>query len=332
MSNDGQHEARVVAALRRLGREAAADGLTVRVLAGGLSGSSVYRFDLAGEDVVLKVTRPSRHRQVLKRARREVLFYRDLVGLVPVSVPRVLGVDLDETEGVAILLAAYAPSASPDHWTDHDYAEVARQLGQFHAMFWDKPAALALPEWLQVTPPVTLAQCRDAARLWRGLGERGDFDTVVVPGLRRLEDLVMEVPVLERGMTSLTTTLCHGDFHIDNLLRGAAGEWVWADWQEVRLGSGVNDLAFFWQRAFVAAETVPPYAAMVQAYRAGLESAGRALITGTQLDRALAWAEIRSWLVDWPYYLGAFLSTTQIERVLQRIETLIGTLQITTRM
>jgi Ser/Thr protein kinase RdoA (MazF antagonist) len=325
-SFDRGHEA-VVGALRRLGW-GPDDLLSVHLLAGGLSGSSGYRLDLAGEDVVLKVTRPSVSRQVWERAQREFLFYRDLATRVPVVVPRVLGLDLSETEGVVILLAAYARSPSPDEWTEHAYIQVARQLGRFHAAFWDKTATLALPEWLREMPPVTDAQCREAARRWRALGARDDLDDALGASCRRLEHLVMEVPALDQSMTSLPTTLCHGDFHADNLLQGPDGEWIWADWQEVQLGPGVNDLAFFWQRAFVANETLPPYETMVQVYGVGLETVDGAVVSREQLDRALAWAEFRCWLVDWPFYLGA-LSTTRMERVLRRIETLIDQLEIT---
>jgi len=95
----------------------------------------------------------------------------------------------------------------------------------------------------------------------------------------------------------------------------------------VRLGPGVDDLAFFWQRAFVAADTPPPYDAMVQAYAAGLATVDGPPVSREQLDRVLAWAELRSWLVDWPSYLGD-LSTVRMERVLQRIDTLTRQLEL----
>src|SRR5215203_3037249 len=90
-------KALVGAALRRIGKEAAATE-DVRLLAGGQSGSSVYRLDLAGEDVVVKVTVPGDRGWLMERARREALFYRDLAAHAPVSVPRMLGLDLDEAE------------------------------------------------------------------------------------------------------------------------------------------------------------------------------------------------------------------------------------------
>jgi len=184
-----------------------------------------------------------------------------------------------------------------------------------------------MPEWHRATPHVTLAQWRDAAKLWRALGGRDDLREPLVPYRRRLESLVMGVPALKPRMAALPATLCHGDCHAGNLLQGAAGEWIWADWQDVRLGAGVDDLNFFWQRAFVAADTSPPFEAMVQAYVVGPETVGGMLLTREQVDQALAWAELRSWLVDWPNYLGA-LSATRMERVLRRIGTLIDQLEV----
>lgn len=321
-------EALVVAALRRLGREPAAASLTYHLLAGGLSGASVYRLGLAGEEMVLKVTTPGADRQVMARARREALFYRELAALVPVSVPRVLGLDLDEAEGVAVLLVAYAPSLPPDHWTEYAYGQVARQLGRLHAAFWGETTALARPKWLGAIPRVTHARCRRAAGKWRALARRDDLREALAPRRPRLDRLLLKMPAMDARMATSPVTLCHGDFHPGNLLRGPAGEWIWADWQEVRLGPGVDDLAFFWQRAFAAAATPPPYEAMVQAYGAGLETAGGARpATREQLGRALAWAELRSWLLDWPGYLGA-LPDTRVERILRRIDTLMDEWEI----
>jgi Ser/Thr protein kinase RdoA (MazF antagonist) len=322
-----RHEALIVAALRRLGREPAAAFPTVRLLAGGLSGSSVYRLGLAGEEVVLKVTLPSGDRRVMERACREALFYRDLATRVPVQVPRVLDLDLSETEGVVVVLAAYEPSPAPDRWTVQSYAQAARQLGQLHAAFWSKTAEPAVPAWLRAKPRVTRAQCRDAAERWRALGERDDLRGVLAPRRRRLGRLMLKLPALDRRMTTVPTTLCHGDCHAGNLLRDSAGEWVWVDWQEVRLGPGVDDLAFFWQRAFAATDAPPPYETMVRAYGTGWETAGGEPKTREQFGLALALAELRGWLVDWPGYLAA-LPAARVERVLRRIETLIDRLEV----
>jgi aminoglycoside phosphotransferase (APT) family kinase protein len=139
--------------------------------------------------------------------------------------------------------------------------------------------------------------------------------------LQQLDTLLAQAPMLESHLGTLPSTLCHGDCHTGNLLRGSNEEWIWADWQSVRLGPGVDDLAFFWQRAFAASAVPPPYDAMMQTYAIGLSSAGAAVLSREELERNLAWSELRSWLVDWPEYLGA-LPAACVARVLRRIDAL----------
>lgn len=327
MSECEQSESIVTAALRRLGQEPVTTSLSSRLLAGGLSGSSVHSIELAGQAMVLKMTRPSEDRRLLERASQEVRFYRDLAKRVPVMIPDVLGFDVNETEGAILLLAAYTPSPPPHDWAEYQYREVVGELGRFHATFESQANRSRLPDWLRPKPRVMGAQCQHAVHLWTVLGEQQDLQRFLEPSLSKIASLVMGVPALDAQTISLPTTLCHGDCHASNLLRGPAGEWIWADWQDVRLGPGVDDLAFFWQRAFVAADTPPPYATMVRAYRAGLESVDGILIPHQHLERALAWSELSGWLVDWPGFLKA-LPTARVADVVQRIDSLIGQLEL----
>jgi Ser/Thr protein kinase RdoA (MazF antagonist) len=323
MSELERHEALVAAALRRLGVELGDGSEGWRLLAGGLSGSSVYAVDLGGEQAILKLTPPGGDRHGAEQALREHRFYRDLATRLPIKVPRVLGLDLDGEAEAAILLAAYESSPPPDQWTEQDYTQVAQQLGQFHATFWDQAETPAMPEWVEDKPQVTLAQCLAAAEQWRKLSEREELRETLAPLLPRVERLLLQIPELDPRMITMPSTLCHGDCHTGNLLRDPAGDWVWADWQQVRRGLGVDDLAFLWQRAFAATDARPPYEAMMQAYRAGLKRMHRALLTDEQLQHNLAWSELRSWLVDWPGYLG-FLTAAQIQLIVQRIAALMN--------
>lgn len=327
MSDCRHHKHLVGAILHRLGWDASAGILTEQLLAGGLSGSSILYLDLADQATVLKTIPSGADRQLIQRACREALFYRDLATRVPVIVPRVLGLDLDDVEGPALLLVAYSPSPEPNDWAERDYVQVARQLGQLHGAFWNKTTTSPLPDWLHVKPGVTVTQCRDAVALWDRLGQRDDLHQVLKPYQRVLENLLTSIPALDPQLSTMPPTLCHGDCHTGNLLQGPAGEWIWADWQEVRLGPGVDDLAFLWQRAFAASSVRPPFDAIVQAYSAGLHAAGGVAVSREQLDRELDWAELRSWAVDWPGYLSA-VSRDRIGCVLRRIEMLIHRLAL----
>jgi len=301
-------------AMHRLGVAGEVDAGGLRVLAGGMSGSVVCRFTLDGRDVVLKRTVAGhRNAVLLARARREVWFYRELAGRVPVRVPAMIGSAIDPEAGTLLLLAACDPAPPPESWPDAGYAEVARDLGRFHAAMRGVP----LPAWMPSASATTPGQRRDAAESWRTFVET----TRLIPdGLhRRMEETIARVAELDAAIPAGPATLCHGDFHAGNLLRDADGRWVWADWQDSRIGPGVDDLAFLWERAFSAVEArLPPFDAMVEAYWAGLAEAGGPGMDRVAFGRALAWSELRGWLIAWPPYLG-YLSRAQQERVVARI-------------
>jgi Ser/Thr protein kinase RdoA (MazF antagonist) len=314
-------------ALRRIGREPVTDAMSIQVLAGGLSGSSVLALDVDGEAMILKVTVPApEHPERMEQARREVLFYQELASRVPVPVPRCLGVDFNETSGGVVLLSACKPPRPPDEWTAQDFCDVANQLGRFHATFRE---AATRPDWIPVIPAITVDQCRSAQARWRTLANRDGMEAAAEQCLRAGR-LAMKVHELGSHLSSLTPTLCHGDFHTGNLLQGPDGSWIWADWQGVRVGPGVDDLSFFWERAFADAETSPPYDAMVRAYRAGVATGQDAPVRRAQVERALTWSELRSWLLNWPEYLG-YLPIARLERVLRRMDALCNSLVLEAR-
>jgi Ser/Thr protein kinase RdoA (MazF antagonist) len=105
---------------------------------------------------------------------------------------------------------------------------------------------------------------------------------------------------LDRALDALPVGLIHGDCHTGNLLVDDSGEFCWADWQEVGVGHGPEDLALLWQRAEFGG-AVPPRQAMLDAYLAarGLRSEP----TDPGAVRAAVAAELRLLLLDWPFYL-----------------------------
>jgi hypothetical protein len=95
----------------------------------------------------------------------------------------------------------------------------------------------------------------------------------------------------------------------------------------VRLGQGVDDLAFFWQRAFAERESIPAPDRLLDTYLDGLVNVGVTSVSLEELSQALLWSELRMWAIDWPPYLG-WLAPDVIERVLQRCEQLSNQLGI----
>lgn len=255
-----------------------------RRLAGGASGSGVFHLAFAdGSGAVLKVTTRPAWRQ---KARRETRFYRELASEVPVRVPRLLA-SADSAPASCLLLSAAAPAPTPLLWGDADWLRVARDLGALHGS--TDAAQLDRLRWLSRPRRVPADEARAAEASWTRLG----CGSLAASLLRQRREL-------DGALDALPVGLIHGDCHTGNLLVDDSGDFCWADWQEVGVGHGPEDLALLWQRAEFGG-AVPPRQAMLDAYLAarGLGSGP----TDPVAARAAVAAELRLLLLDWPKYL-----------------------------
>ncbi|GAA2755212.1 aminoglycoside phosphotransferase family protein [Actinopolymorpha rutila] len=271
-----------------------------RRLAGGASGSAVHLLALDGDrEVVLKVTSGG------DRARRELGFYRDVAGLLPVRTPRLLA-GAETADGQTVLLLTNArPAPPPDRWAARDWERAAAQLGALHRP--EVAAGVTGFGWLprrETGAPAVAAHSVRAA--WRRLGH----DPLAGPLLDREGEFA-------DALSRLPTCLCHGDWHVDNLLLDADDEFVWIDWQEVGLDRGPVDLALLWQRAeFDGGD--PPREAMFAAY-----AQARGIPLDATLRAATVAAEIRMILYGWPDHLQA-VAPSRRDVVLGRLRRLAG--------
>jgi Ser/Thr protein kinase RdoA (MazF antagonist) len=299
------------------------------ILQGGISGSMVYRLVGGAEPRILKLTLPSAPEYVRVRAAREAVFYRTPALAIPLALPRVLGLDVGDAGGSALLLAAYRPPDPPAAWDASRYLAVAAQLARLHAAFWDKTERLAALPWLR-RPPAAAdpARIRYAQVAWQALQSRPAFAAILTPPLAaRIARLLDHVPALCATMQTLPATLCHGDCHTGNLLYDAEGCLIWADWQEVGIGCGPEDLAFFVQRALIAGGAVPEDP-MIERYCAELAARTGLPIAPEAIRRVLAASELRTRLLDWPDYLGD-ASAEQMAAMIRRMDLLAARLELT---
>jgi len=296
------------------------------VLAGGASGASVYRLRFPPGDLVLKVTRPESPAYLLERARREIQFYRHLASNVQVQVPRVIASRCDNAIGACLLLEAYEPSHPPAAWTETRYVQAAEQLGRFHAAFWGEVRDLSTFGWLRRIKELAEADIRRASTHWERLRAEGRFETVLTPERYLwILDLLRRIREVGTDPSTFPITLCHGDFHIDNILMDRGGGMVFADWQEVGPGLGPEDLSFFLQRASSAGGTVPR-GAMIDAYRRSLAANTDADVSVSDIRRVMDAAELQTRLLHWPAYLTD-ASEDQLTDLLDRIRVLAAGLE-----
>jgi Ser/Thr protein kinase RdoA (MazF antagonist) len=274
-----------------------------QILQEGISGAATYRLQMTGEELVLKVTSMESERSVRERAQRELSFYQTLAPRLTLHAPQMVA-HVRDTKMIALLLAVYEPSAPPIQWQERQYLQVAEQLAQLHASFWKNTELVTHLSWLR-REQWTLSglQLHQAAQQWQALQNNPGFHPLI-PRQRyqRVVRLLSLMGSVESLLTSFPLTVCHGDCHIDNLLRDRQGHLVWADWQEVGVGPGPTDLSFFYQRAFKAGGTVP-FEAMISTYHQHLEAQTREQLPFALLQQVLDVLELRAWLLTWPAYL-----------------------------
>ncbi len=274
-----------------------------QILQGGSSGAATYRLQMTGEELVLKVTSMGSERSVRERAQRELSFYQTLVPRLTLLAPHMIA-HVHDTKAIALLLTVYEPSAPPIQWQEQQYLKVAEQLAQLHASFWKNTEAVTQFSWLRREQwTLSVLQLQQATQQWQAIQNNPCFQPLIpLSRYQRVVHLLSLMGSVESLLTSFPLTVCHGDCHIDNLLRDRQGHLVWADWQEVGVGPGPADLSFFYQRAFKAGGTVP-FEAMISTYHQQLEAETREQLPFALLQQVLDALELRAWLLTWPAYL-----------------------------
>lgn len=287
----------------------------------GISGASTFQIRFFDEDAILKITRSKKGNADFERAQRELFFYRDLAEYIPLRIPRMIALHSD-SHSVALLLAAYQPSLPPASWLKEEYLEAVRQLGRFHAIFWEKMDQLSRFSWLRKPHRQMLTEhMRAAFDYWQALRLQPAFrDILTEQEYQRLHGLVSSMPTVDKIIQLLPMTLCHGNCEPSNVLRDSDGNFIWADWQEVGPGRGPEDISFFLQQSSIA-EGAPPYEEALVAYHECLEvGTGHTIPLSTiyrVVDAVALWVDV----LYWPAYLGQ-ASSHQLVNLLHRIHSL----------
>ncbi|MFZ2171353.1 MAG: phosphotransferase [Methylococcaceae bacterium] len=180
----------------------------------------------------------------------EVRFYNEITDSIPISRPAILAAQSKFGWGSTLVLTdvtefGASPGSSGDALTSAQAALIVEQLAYFHAHFWNKATPSLRYRWL----------ANPVRRLEDLLGT-----AFAVPlmkrGLRRAGSLIpshLHAPAIHyahhrrRAMRFLSEgpqTLVHHDCHPGNLFwhKSQPG---FLDWQLVRTGEGISDVAYF---------------------------------------------------------------------------------------
>jgi hypothetical protein len=185
--------------------------------------------------------------RLFKFYEREIRFYRELTGRVPVRVPRcyatVMDVDADDYLIVMEDLAFLRMGDDAAGCSTTEAERAIRCMAGLHAAWWASPELDRL-DWVPFSnaPVHQLAEPTFQQSVPPFLTMFGDH---VSPRMRTVtERMGTHVVDLLNTFTRPPMTVAHGDFRLDNLFFGAADMAV-IDWQTAFRGRGAFDVAYF---------------------------------------------------------------------------------------
>ncbi len=181
---------------------------------------------------------------------REVRFYKEVAQAVPLLQPTILMAQSQHGRGITLVMGDVTEyggvSGTPgDCLTAAQAALVVEQMARLHAHFWNKASLDDEYRWL--AGPVRRWEDRLGTALAVPLMQRG---------LRRAGSTVptaLHAPAMRyarqrrqvmRWLADGSRTLIHHDMHPGNLFWQQSQPGL-LDWQLVRIGEGISDVAYF---------------------------------------------------------------------------------------
>ena len=180
----------------------------------------------------------------------EVRFYNEVARPHALTIPDLLAGQSQLGKGAVLVLSdltsgAAVPGNPSDALTLDQAKQVVQQLAHFHGHYWDKPSYTQQYNWL--AGPVRRVEDFLGSLLAVPLMRRG---------IKKADELVPEAlhaqalyyakhrSTAMRHLMDGTQTMVHHDCHPGNLFWDQSKPGL-LDWQLVRFGEGVSDIAYF---------------------------------------------------------------------------------------
>lgn len=292
----------------------------------GAGGFRVHFVD--GTTRILKVKRTGDPTGNPEGAKREALFYRGLAERMPVRVPRVDAVCLDEKQITAVLMEDCPPTPHIEGWARDHFLRAAKDLACFHTAFWNRGDELRALGFSNTPSFIEAEDMTQHARLcWNHFAGKAHFkDVLTTERLRIINQWIDNVDATQAHLRALPETLIHGDCHIGNVRQDGTGVFVWTDWQGVRIGRGPEDIAFMYLRVHNPEGRVP-LNEMLAVYQEKLSKSLGQDVPMNQIRLAAAAYEWSVRLLQMPHYLDG-ASADRLQAGINRLDALAGVLNI----
>ena len=181
---------------------------------------------------------------------KEVHFYRSLSQHTPLKLPPILAAQTRWGRGTTLVMAdlgelGFIPGNALDALSAPQATQVIEQLARFHGHYWQNSQLLSKHRWLGGFGQAAEHYMGDVMAfplMKRGLKLAAEWipGSLKQPALHYAANRRQMMQVLERG----PQTLVHHDCHPGNLFwHGTQPGFL--DWQLVRIGEGIGDVAYF---------------------------------------------------------------------------------------
>lgn len=209
---------------------------TVRKITLGKSGSDIYELDNSC------IAKHSRRKKLKKDSLWnpfvcEYMFYNHFSSGSYCFLPEIYYCNQSKDE-IQIIMKKYQP-LNRQNFDDDMLEKIMSVLAQIHS--------LSVPNFLQSeNKPLVLKQwdILRYSRAWKKIvKEHGDAFSK-----NDISRIAENINTLNLKLHSTKQRLCHGDFHLENLLEDDKGNIIVCDWQGVSLGNISGDISHFLSR------------------------------------------------------------------------------------
>jgi len=182
---------------------------------------------------------------------KEIFFYRTLAKHTPVMLPPILAAQSQFGRGSTLVMTeldefGFRSGQPIEALTLFQASQVVENLAQLHGHYWENSHLLQNQPWLggfNASAENHLGSLLAVPLMRRGLMRAG----ILVP--TRLHRPALNYAANRRKMMRILATgaqtLVHHDCHPGNIFWTAQNQPGFLDWQLVRMGEGISDIAYF---------------------------------------------------------------------------------------